>query len=86
MRGFMVFLKPENKDVHIDCKSPVLSFMFTNAPGVGRRAIEIAQPRERGNRKTLCTITQMVMLQFYPTIFLTVRMQPQSPELGFGYL
>lgn len=37
----MVFLKPENKEVHIDCKSHALSFMFTNARGMEEEPLKL---------------------------------------------
>lgn len=49
----MVFLKPENKEVHRICKRLCYHFMCSNVHKCswhGRRAIEIAHPRE-GNRK-----------------------------------
>lgn len=64
MQGFMVFLKPENKEVHIDCKKPVLSFMLTNAPGMEEEPLKLLSQENgignvvynnvNGNASVLC--------------------------------
>ena len=46
----MVLLKPENKEVHRNCKKPLLSFMFTNALGMEEEPLKLLiQERGIGN-------------------------------------